>query len=133
VNFLNAEDMNFIKGVEFAFERISVLFESNLDTYKDELNEMLENGDIPLPNTTYAKTPGLYHVLREDGELIVDMIADWLSRERSELVTSMIDGMDDEEYKSIRDKYLANNPDVDFYDTRDFKEISKRAAENKDV
>lgn len=107
--YLNRKDKEFVSGYDWAVEQ-------TVDNFFDNLN-MLENNELePLLNKeiecdeTYEMTWA--HGNREDekreiktfAEYLRFKILEWCEMERDELITSMIDHMDEAEYKAIKEK-----------------------------
>lgn len=85
--YLNEKDKQFVAGFDWAVERISELFRGNINVFP-ELEELLDD------NTA---------VIRENKEETVkNAVEEWAEMERDELITSMIDGMSEEEYTRIK-------------------------------
>jgi hypothetical protein len=123
--FLNKNDKEVITGYDYAVEAALNLFD-NLNAYQEELNDMLEEDDNPI-----FKVLNFYAIIEEKSNTIQNIVRDWLENGRDDLITSMIDNMDENEYETNRNKYFAEHPDSDFYDTRNFSEVCKHARENE--
>lgn len=123
--YVSKIDAEWLKGFDYALECIQNLIENNLDNFEDELTEVAEEGIEVPKDEVYSTREDLYEILDENKELLSSIIAHWHERERDEMITSMIDHMDDEEYEKNKADFLANNPDVKLYDTRSFDYIAK--------
>ena len=90
--YLNEKDAKFLRGYDFAVETVVTLL-SNLDVYPD-FAELLEDKKAII----------------EEGkiEIAEESIKDWMEGKRDELISSMIDGMSEEEYNKIKAKVDAD-------------------------
>ena len=107
-DFLNRIDSAYLAGFDYALEIIKNLMEGNLEVYEDELTDTGE-GRVPDEDEVFATREDLYQIIRDNSELISIIISHWHESERDMLVSSMIDGMDENEYKAIRNKVLREN------------------------
>lgn len=102
-DFLDKNNRQFVEGYDYAVEQIKSLFEGNIDVYEDDLNS------------------DLVDAIEEDGEKIIDMIEQWAESSRDELITSMIDSMDEKQYTRLRKKALKENKGKkEYYDTKHY-------------
>lgn len=126
--FLNDGDDSFVQGFDFALEQIVNLFANNLDVYEGELTELCPEGHTIEPDEAFAKREDLYEIIKDNKEIICAVVEDWSERERDGLITSFIDGMDDEEYKMIKESVLQERPELkrELYDTRKFAVTGKK-------
>lgn len=86
--YLDAKDKEYLAGFDEAVEQMKCLF-SNLEVYPD-FAELLDDGKA---------------VIKEGKvEIAQNAIEDWMESQRDMLITSMIDGMDEDEYKAIKEK-----------------------------
>lgn len=87
--YLVDNDKMFVQGFDWAVSQIVNLFEGNLEVYPD-LKELLDDKKA---------------VIKDDKvKIAIEAIQDWAEMERDELITSMIDGMDEGEYQKIKEK-----------------------------
>lgn len=86
--YLNEKDAEFIKGYDYAVEQIKNLFEGNLGA-TPELEELLDDNKAI--------------ILEGKAEIAKDAIEEWAEIERDEVITSMIEGYDDDEYQRIKE------------------------------
>lgn len=90
--YLNETDKEYIKGYDYAVEEVLETFFANIDVY----DLRVDGEDIDL---------GL---ILENHESIADKLKDAMKQcfesERDQIITSMIDHMDDEEYEQIKEK-----------------------------
>lgn len=87
--YLNQRNKDFVAGYDYAVERILELIKDNNNVYPD-LNVLL--------NKNIA-------VINEDKvEMVTSAIEHWSEMQRNELITSMIDDMDEDEYESIKEQ-----------------------------
>lgn len=90
--YLNETDKEYIRGYDYAVEEVLETFFANLDCY----DFRVDGEDIDL---------GL---ILENHESITDKLKDAMKQcfesERDQMITSMIDHMDDNEYEQIKEK-----------------------------
>lgn len=86
--YLNDADKEFIKGFDYAVEHILNLFDGNEDTYSD-LADLLDSNKA-LVNVDKKK-------------IVRDAAEHWMEMERDEIITSMIERMDDDEYEKNKE------------------------------
>ena len=112
--YLNDKDASEIFGYDYASDTFDVLFH-NLDIYDDVFEELgIDiNKDAPDLKAIYEK-----RMLSEYSEdelcqmsqttkickAFHDIVLHWLNMERDEIVTGMIDSMDEDEYDEIKNK-----------------------------
>ncbi len=125
-DFLNADDKEFLAGFDYCLDQITNLFRNNLEAYKDKIDEMTEDKD----KTGFAD---VFKLLTASADVLAAIAEHWAEKERNELITSIIDGMDDKDYANIREAALKKNPKKNYYDTRDFAEIAKRERRKEKV
>ena len=77
--YLSKFDMTYVEGYDWAVSQMLNLFEGNEDVY-----------------------PDLIDLVGEDGEVVKRALEHWMEMQRDELITSMIDAMDDETYHAIK-------------------------------
>lgn len=86
--YLVGDNLEFVKGYDWAVQEILNLF-ANVEVYP-ELEELLDDNRA---------------VIREGKiDLIIKSITDWTEAQRNELITSMIDDIDEDEYEKIKAK-----------------------------
>lgn len=131
-DFLGKEDRSILKGIDFTVEQIENLFINNLGCYEDELTEVLDDGEVAGEDEIYSTRQDLYDILEENKVLIVTLIRHWMEKERNMWVTSMIDGMDEDEYKRLRKQALEQHPDKEYYDTIKYAITGKKVMAKVD-
>lgn len=127
--FLNEKDQEFVRGYDWANEMSVANFFNNLDVYGGEfeeigidVNEISEqlDGAVPFPFYNEDANPEDYKDMDDFSEeekermnfatkLFLTMkscLIDWIEMERDQLIVSMIDNMDDEEYEKIKAERL---------------------------
>ena len=84
---LDVLDKEFIAGADWMLDQIINMIENNVDTYPDL--EMILADNI---------------VVIEAGKdkIVSDAIKHWAEMERNEMITSIIDGYSDEQYKAVK-------------------------------
>lgn len=101
--YLDNIDKEYLNGMDFQADQ-ALNFFNNMDAYEDEFD--IEGEDI-----------NLIHFLNNHKKILkklTECIDDWLESQRDQMITSMIDNMDEAEYKSNKEK----NKSDKFYDTR---------------
>ena len=86
--YLNDKNKMFLAGYDWAVAEIKNMF-SNLSVYPDV--EMLLDDDIAM-------------VKEGKAQAVEEAVDDWAEMSRNELITSMIDGMEEAEYEAIKAK-----------------------------
>ena len=90
--YLNHDDKEYIKGYDYAVDDI-------LDSFFDNITDFdfdIEDEDIDL-GKIFANHEPILNRLKE-------VMKEFFESERDEMITSMIDHMDDEEYDKIKEK-----------------------------
>jgi len=80
--YLNGKDKGFIGGFDCAVESMNCFLEGNTDVFPEFAERFCE----------------------KDIELIKKCLNTWVESSRNELITTMIDAMDDDEYDTIKEK-----------------------------
>ena len=127
-DFLNPADKSFIKGMDYALEQIKNLFSGNLDVFEEELTETLPEGETAGEDEVFASREDLLEILQENTEILAAVVQNWHEMSRNEMITSMIDNYDDDEFKKLRETAMQNNPDKEYYDSRKFLATGKKEA-----
>lgn len=89
--YLNEMDKEFVRGYDYAVEQIVNLIENNSNVYP-ELDDILD----------YHKAVACVDKVK----IVKESIEEWAETQRDELITSMIDSMDEVEYE--KNKVSAN-------------------------
>lgn len=106
-DFLDEMDKQFVAGYDCAVEELITLFEGNLDVYEGDC-------DTPTGGTLFD----LIERNKENNKFLIEMIHDGAEMQRDTLITSMIDGMDEETFKKLRAEALEKNKGKkEYYDT----------------
>lgn len=126
--FLNDGDDAFVQGFDFAIDTMINLFGNNLDVYEEELTELCPEGHEKEWDEAFAKREDLYEIVEDNKEILCAIIKDWAEEERDSIITSCIDGMDEEEYEMIKENVLQQKPELktELYDTRKFAVTGKK-------
>ena len=90
--YLNEKDKEYIKGYDYAVEEVLESFFANMDIYDMSVDG--EDIDIGRILTNHE----------EIAEKLKESMKDYFESERDQMITSMIDHMCDEEYKTIKEK-----------------------------
>lgn len=113
--YLNNFDKEFVRGYDWCVEMSVDNFFDNLDIYFGDDSHIMHLLNEELPENmreeyeierTFADEN--YRVEKRDVKTYVDLlrskILDYIEMERDELITSMIDNMDEQEYSEIKAK-----------------------------
>ena len=87
--YLNEKGTMFISGSDYAVEQALQLLD-NADVFPDFADLLSTNRAV---------------VGVDKEEIVRDALTDWLESARNELITSMLDNMDESEYEANREKY----------------------------
>ena len=130
-DFLNKDDTGFVKGFDWCAEHAADAAFNNLSCIFDEdsggkLAEVLAAEAPEHLRTKYdwERLDGTAEAreVRTYGDYLRYVLADWIERQRDELITSMIDGMDEGEYAELKAAAIERNetlPDPkEYYNTR---------------
>jgi len=141
-DFLNGTDKEFVRGFDWATEMaVDNFFDNHFDgTIPDE-----EDGELSImlnkevPDYLKEKYEVEYRFSDRDTEtreiktyadLLRSKILDWIEMERNELITSMLDNMDEDIYNAIRAKVLKENEQrpekKEYYDSRKYMCTGKK-------
>lgn len=125
-DFLDGMNEKIVRGYDFAVETADGFFDNPEFVNDDEIMRFF---DKELPEDMRDEyeinciTPDEHSEARKVltyGDYVRSRLIAWLEMQRNELITSMIDSMDDTLYEAIRNKIMKENPDKEFYDTRKF-------------
>lgn len=106
--YLNNADKEFVKGFDWCIEEAVDLFFDNLDVVESDYLESVLNTEYPFAPTHYVQEFRYRNTEKEEREIktYADLlrfeILRWVECERDELITSMIDNMDEAEYQKIK-------------------------------
>ena len=109
--YLKGEDREFVNGFDYcAEETVDCLFD-NLDTMFDDDSYIMHvlNEEVPKQEEydmewTFGHKETEHRVVKTYADLLRMKILEWVEMERNELITSMIDSMDEDEYKAIKER-----------------------------
>ena len=110
-DFLNKEDTLVMHGFDIAIEVVENTI-SRIDIC--DLVGELEHSKL------------IRSIVKTIMRSIASEITNTAEFSRNEMITSMIDDMDGDEYESIRNKVISNNRDKEYYDTREFMCTGKK-------
>lgn len=131
-DFLDTDNKEFIRGFDWAIEMVLDNLFNNLDVaIVDEvvIREMEKKLPEDMQGESYDAEfrfmDGVEHrVITTYADLIRSNVLTYAEMERDELITSMIDGMDDDVYNAIRNKVLKDNAKSEnkkeYYDSRKY-------------
>ena len=104
-DFLSEMDRQVVSGFDIAAEVVENCFD-NLDD-EDLFGRIAQNEMVQ----------SLIETIKTNFR---DELASWLESERNMLITSLLDGTEQEEYDKLRAQALKEHPDKEYYDTRKF-------------
>lgn len=133
-DFLTKTDKEFVRGFDWATEMaVDNFFDNNFDSdmpieEDGELSIML-NKELPdylkekyEMEFTFGDRDNEEREIKTYADLLRMKLLEWIEMERNELITSMIDNMDEDIYNAIRNKVLKENQEKDnpkeYYDSR---------------
>ncbi len=135
-DFLNETDKEYLRGFDYAIECVMDNFFDNLDVHLDSnVREGLEKELMKDQKHEYSFISDVSpdtEVVRQvetHADAIRESMLEAAEMERDELITSMIDNMNNEEYEKLREVALKEHPDKDYRDTCSFTEIAKRGGD----
>lgn len=110
--YLNEKDGEFVRGFDWCAEKAVDVFFDNLEAYfaTDAYLMHMLNEEMPKEmhdeydwQDSFDGT-GEKRIVRTYLDALRAHLIDWMESSRDELITSMIDSMEEDEYKSIKDK-----------------------------
>ena len=109
--YLNKKDKEFLRGFDWCCEMaVDNFFDNDMDELQDEFTYLGHVLSEELPGIMqieyeYETIDGVEkRKIKTYADLVRSKILDWIEMERDELITSMIDGMSDEEYQEIKER-----------------------------
>ena len=111
--YLNEKDSEFVRGFDWCAEIAMDNFFNNIDDFFERdsfimhmlLQEIPEmDHEVYEWNNSFSENPVENREIRTYLDKLRAYLIDWVESHRDELITSMIDGMDKDEYKRIKDK-----------------------------
>ena len=110
--YLNEKDSEFVRGFDWCAEIAMDNFFNNIDDFfeRDSYIMHILNEEIPeMDHEEYVMESSFdgteeKRTIKTYLDKIRAYLIDWVEGHRDELITSMIDGMDKDEYKRIKDK-----------------------------
>jgi hypothetical protein len=125
--YLNDKDREFIRGFDWCLENaVDIFFDniSDLGDYEDSYLEHVLNAEVPESLKDEYELEYTFSDVKETRKIVTyadylrSKLLDWVESERDQLITSMIDGMDDAEYDKIkevvdRDSYEKGEEDAE--------------------
>ena len=143
-DFLNGKDHEFVRGFDWCTEMAVDNFFDNLQaSLKDDghlmhvLNEKLpeEYQDEETVELTFGERIE-NRKIETYKDLLRSNLLEWVEQERDELITSMIDSMDEKEFRALRNKVLKDNEKSDnpkeYFDSRKVRFTGKKECSGPD-
>ena len=140
-DFLNNTDREFVGGYDWAVDTIDNLFENlGMLTGESDTVERFLKKSLPASLTdsytmdlTYPSKHQEEREVKTYGDYIRMKLLEWLEIQRNELITSMIDSMNDAVYNTSRDDALKKNEEAEdkkeYYDTRHFMVTGEKSSD----
>lgn len=129
-DFLNKMDKEFIAGFDCCLEQIKNLIENNLEVYESELDYVPEDESEKNKDEVYSNREDLFEIVRDNAEIISCCIEDWAESERDQIITSLIENMDEKELIENRKKVFEENKKAEnpkeYYNTRKYAITGKK-------
>lgn len=108
--YLNEKDAEFVRGFDWCCEMAADIFFDNLPFAEDSHLMHVLNEEIP--EDTHEEydiesefdVPAQHRIVKTYADKLRALLLDFIESERDELIVSMIDGMDDAEYKAIKER-----------------------------
>lgn len=129
-DFLTGDNHEFVRGFDWATEAVDNLF-NNIDSLSenDERIECFLEEALPedmldeyVMDYAFPEASQENRKVETYGDFLRMKILEWLEMERNELITGMIDSLDESEYETVRNKALKANKESEhpkeYYDTR---------------
>ncbi len=141
-DFLNGVDKEFVAGYDWCTEQAVDNFFDNLDVYFSDDSSLIKAFNEELPEVmqseeeiewTFGNREPEVRKIRTFGDLFRFYLHEWIESERDELITSMIDNMDDDLYKAIKHKVLVENENKSESDKKEYYDTRKYACTGKKV
>lgn len=143
-DFLTESDTQFVGGFDWTVETVDHLFD-NLDCMEDGSEPIQELFETELPDDlkseytidfTFQNPPSEERTVETYGDFFRMQLLAWLEAARNELITSMVDDMDEDLYKAVRNKVLRDNAlsehPKEYYDTRKYLYSGKKESDGID-
>lgn len=143
-DFLDQNDHEFINGFDWCMQMAVDNFFDNIEDYleSDKLSSFL-NKKVPenlkdkyeMEFTLPVSEPreNETRTIKTFGDYLRFKLLEYIESERDELITSMIDHMDEKVYKARRNKVLKDNAKQDnpkeYYDSRKFMFTSEKVSD----
>ncbi len=148
-DFLNGQDAEFLKGFDWCVEMaVDNFFDNDMDELVDPdsylghilcekvPDHMKEEYDMEFTFPEQDVRADESRKVETYADLIRYKLLSWIEMERDQLVTSMIDNMDETIYQALRNKVLKDNAKrenpKEYYDTRKFAVTGKKTGDGPD-
>lgn len=111
--YLNEKDAEFVKGYDWCAEEVADNFFNNINVYFEDDSHLMHILNEEMPESMQYEEDVEYRFGQREKEtrkvktyldMLRSKLQDWIESERDELIVSMIDNMDDEEYKKNKRK-----------------------------
>ena len=138
-DFLTDKDKAEVCGYDWCAEMVVDNFFNNLDVYFEDdddvmlfLNKEHPEDERYEEEVEFRFIEGLSEKreIKTFADLIRSKLLEWIESDRNEMITSMIEGMDEDVYKAIRAKVLEENDKSDnpkeYYNTQKYVVTGKK-------
>lgn len=110
--YLNEKDSEFIRGFDWCSDNAMDVFFDNLEEFFDTDSYIMHILKEEIPEDEHEEYVWLNsfdgneekRIIKTYLDVIRAHLIDWVEANRDELITSMIDAMDEDEYKAIKEK-----------------------------
>lgn len=111
--YLNKKDAEFVRGFDWCAENAMDNFFDNMEQFFSDDSYVMHILTEEIPEDEHEKYAWInsfngnveeIRIIKTYLDAIRGHLIDWVEASRDELITSMIDSMDDDEYKAIKEK-----------------------------
>lgn len=111
--YLNKKDAEFVRGFDWCAENAMDNFFDNMEQFFSDDSYIMHILEKEIPEDEHEKYAWInsfngnveeIRIIKTYLDAIRGYLIDWVEANRDELITSMIDSMDDDEYKAIKEK-----------------------------
>lgn len=141
-DFLNGVDKEFIAGYDWCTEEVVDNFFDNLDVYFSDDSNIMKALNEKLPEVmqseeeiewTFGDRQAEIRKIETYGDILRSYLHDWIESHRDELITSMIENMDEDLYNALKHKVLTENGNKSESDRKEYYDTRKYACTGKKV
>lgn len=109
--YLNDHDKDAIKGYDWCAEEVVDNFFDNMDVYFADDSYLMHtlNEEVPEDQQeeyemeySFGEQETVKRTVKTYADLLRSKLLDWIEMQRDEIITSMLDGMNEDEYQQIK-------------------------------